>query len=100
MIFLDMISIVAIVVVAGFLVRKYVWLPAVSKARDIGYEKGFADAIKFFGIKKFYQANPDLKERRDLAIDELDITDRMKSIQNRLAERKLIESKGKSKNVS
>ena len=100
MVFLDMVSIVAIVVVAGFLLRKYVWLPTVNKARDIGYEKGFADAIKFFGINRFYKANPDLKERRDSTIDELDTTDRIKSIQNRLAEKKLIESKGKSKNVS
>jgi hypothetical protein len=100
MVFLDMLAVVAVVVIAGFLVRKYVWLPAVAKARDVGYEKGFADAIKFFGINKFYQANPDLKERRDLAIDELDIPDRMKSIENRLAEKKLVASKGKSKNVS
>jgi hypothetical protein len=100
MVFLDMLAIVAVVVVAGFLVRKYIWLPAVAKARDVGYEKGFADAIKFFGINKFYSANPDLKERRDLAIDELDIPDRMRSMENRLTEKKLIAAKGKSKNAS
>ena len=86
MVFLDMVSIVAVLVVAGFLVRKYVWLPAMNKARDVGYEKGFADAIKFFGIKKFYDTNPDLRERRDLAIDELDIADRMKSVETRLTD--------------
>lgn len=100
MVFFDMVAVVAVVVIAGFLVRQFIWLPAVKRARDVGYEKGFADAIKFFGINKFYQANPDLKERRDLAIDELDIPDRMKSIENRLAEKKLVAGKGKSKNVS
>ena len=99
MVFFDMLAVVAVVVIAGVLVRKHVWLPAVNRARDIGYEKGFADAIKFFGINKFYRANPELKERRDLAIDELDIADRMRSIENRLTEKKLIASKEKSKNV-
>ena len=100
MVFIDMVAIGAVIIVAGVLVRQLIWLPAVNRARDIGYEKGFADAIKFFGINKFYRANPELKERRDLAIDELDITDRIRSIENRLTEKKLIASKEKSKNVT
>ena len=99
MVFIDMVAISALIIIAGVLVRQFIWLPAVNRARDIGYEKGFADAIKFFGINKFYHANPDLKERRDLAIDELDIKDRMRTMEDRLTERKLISGKEKSKNV-
>ncbi len=99
MVFFDMVVIAGVIVVAGFLIRQFIWLPAITRAKDIGYEKGFAEAIKFFGINKFYRENPDLKERRDLAIDELDIKDRMKTIENRLVQKKLISGKEKSKNV-
>jgi len=70
-----------------------------TRARDAGYEKGFGDAIKYFGMAEFYRENPGLKERRDRAIDELEVSDRLKVIESRLQEKDLLSEKGKAKHV-
>jgi len=94
---LDLAAVVAVGIIAWALIRKYIWQPAMIRARDSGYEKGFADAIKYFGMTGFYRENPHLKERRDRALDELELSDRLRAIESRLQERDLLVGRVKAK---
>ena len=94
-----MVAVLAVGIIAWALVRKYIWQPSMTRAKDAGYEKGFGDAIKYFGMTRFYRENPDLKERRDRTIDELEVSDRLRLIESRLQERNLLSEKGKAKHV-
>lgn len=93
----ELAAVLAVGIIAWALVRKYIWQPSMTRARDAGYEKGFGDAIKYFGMTKFYRENPNLKERRDRAIDELELSDRLRVIESGLQERSLFAGRGKAK---
>jgi hypothetical protein len=62
----DLIAVVAVCSIAWILYKKFV-APAPPKDRttDIAYEQGFNDAVKYFGLKKLYKDDPELKQRMD-----------------------------------
>jgi hypothetical protein len=38
-------------------------VPQKDRLRDIAYEQGFSDAVKYFGLRKLYEDDPFLRER-------------------------------------
>lgn len=62
----DVIAAVAVCYLAWMLYKKFVApVPSKDRTADIAYEEGFSDAVKYFGLKKLYKDDPELKERMD-----------------------------------
>ena len=62
----DLIAVVAVCSIAWILYKKFVApAPPKDRATDIAYEQGFNDAVKYFGLKKLYKDDPELKQRMD-----------------------------------
>ncbi len=60
----DLIAAAAVCAIAYILYKKFV-VPgsAGDKTKEISYEQGFSDAVKYFGLKKLYSDDPELKQR-------------------------------------
>jgi hypothetical protein len=56
----------------GYILYKKFVAPAPQKdrLRDIAYEQGFSDAVKYFGLRKLYEDDPFLKERMNQVFSE------------------------------
>lgn len=60
----DFLAVLGIVAIAYVLYRKFVApSPSKDRAKQIAYEQGFSDAVKYFGLKKLYEDDAFLKER-------------------------------------
>ncbi len=71
-IILDLIAAVAVISIAYILYRKFVVpSPKKDKIREIAYEEGFSDAVRYFGLKKLYRDDPVLKQRMNEVFNEV-----------------------------
>ena len=71
---LDLIAAVAVIVIATILYRKFVVpSPKKDKIREIAYEEGFSDAVRYFGLKKLYRDDPALKQRMSEVFNEVGV---------------------------
>ena len=65
----------AVAAVIYILYRKFVApSPKKAQSREIAYEEGFNDAIRYFGLKKLYEDDPELKQRMNEVFSEAGVS--------------------------
>jgi hypothetical protein len=70
----DLIAAVAVIGIAVILYRKFVApSPTRDKVREIAYEEGFSDAVRYFGLKKLYSDDPMLTQRMNEVFREVGV---------------------------
>jgi hypothetical protein len=74
----DVIAAAAVCYIAWMLYKRFVApAPSRDRATDIAYEQGFSDAVKYFGLKKLYKDDPELKQRMDEVFSEAGVPDNL-----------------------
>jgi hypothetical protein len=74
----DVIAAAAVCYIAWMLFKRFVApTPSRDKAADIAYEQGFSDAVKYFGLKKLYKDDPELKQRMDEVFSEAGVPEKL-----------------------
>lgn len=67
----DLIAAAAVCAIAYILYKRFVAPgPGKDKMTEIAYEQGFSDAVKYFGLKKLYKDDPELKQRMNEVFSE------------------------------
>ena len=65
----------AVVAVAYIVYKKFVApSPKQAQSTEIAYEEGFNDAIRYFGLKKLYEDDPELKRHMNQVFDEAGVS--------------------------
>ncbi len=84
----DLLSAIGIVAVAYRLYKIFFTPPATKdKTRETAYEKGFSDAVRYFGLKKLYEEDQVLKRRMETVFTEAGITHRIDELLDKAQER-------------
>lgn len=77
----DLVAALAVCAIAYMLYRKFVAPPqAQDRTKEIAYEEGFSDAVKYFGLKKLYDDDPELKQRMNQVFSEVGVSHRLSDL--------------------
>jgi hypothetical protein len=74
----DLFSAVGVITCAYLLYQKYFAADSVEAPRvNTAYEKGFSDAVKYFGLRKLYEEDEALKRRMESVFADAGISHRI-----------------------
>lgn len=77
----DIIAAAAVCAVAYILYRKFIVpTPKRDELRQLAYEEGFADAVRYFGLRKLYEEDDYLRKRLDQVFSEAGVSHRFAAV--------------------